>query len=33
METDSGPAEQAGFRTVDVLPIDTEALRFYRLTP
>jgi hypothetical protein len=28
-----GYARQAGFRTVDVLPIDTEALRFYRLTP
>ena len=27
-----GYARQAGFRGVDVLPIDTETLRFYRLT-
>ena len=26
-------ARQAGFRSVDILPIDTEVLRFYRLTP
>ena len=26
-------ARQAGFRTVDVLPLTTETLRFYRLTP
>jgi hypothetical protein len=26
-------AEQAGFRTVDVLPIETPTWRFYRLLP